>query len=440
MLQHTPGSTLVLDNDKLRAEFDGTTGMLARLIRKDTGVDVAIVQELLWYKAADGKEGAPGGTGSGNYIFQPQSNVTYSFTATGAPESVVTVNGSQVSEIRHVFVNNSIEQVFRLYKNSDVLEVEYRIGVIDTSDGVGHEVISRFTTDITSGDKFYTDGNGGEMVPRRKNSRAPLWPKGPEYFSCTEPTACNYFAVNTMAAIEDDTRRFTCLLDRSEGGTSLRPGQLELMLHRRLTSGCRWGMCEDGEKAGLNDVLGAEVVIKHWLSVDQVNKDGTSSSMARTRAQALNYPPSLLFSTIQGPKDRQPAPQKWPSRFDPLASTLPLPDNIELSTFETTKAGKVVLRLTHLFPSGEHPTLSTPATVNLAAFLGDRFVKQVTDFTETYASADASIEDVTRLAWKVHGEPVVPRKASASAQSTDISKVIIVAPADTRTFVLTMQH
>ena len=36
------------------------------------------------------------------------------------------------------------------------------------------------------------------------------------------------------------------------------------------------------EKAGLNDTLGATVVLKHWLSVDAQLADGSSPSLART--------------------------------------------------------------------------------------------------------------------------------------------------------------
>jgi len=45
-----------------------------------------------------------------------------------------------VSEVRHVFVAGRLEQVFRLYHDSDRLEVEYRVGPLDITDDVGKEV------------------------------------------------------------------------------------------------------------------------------------------------------------------------------------------------------------------------------------------------------------------------------------------------------------
>jgi len=73
--------------------------------------------------------------------------------------------------------------------------------------------------------------------------------------------SCNYFAVGTRAYIEDGARRLSVMTDRSEGGTSLASGQLELMLHRRLATGCRWGMCEQDqygmEKVGVHAYMNA---------------------------------------------------------------------------------------------------------------------------------------------------------------------------------------
>ena len=163
---------------------------------------------------------------------------------------------------------------------------------------------------------------------------------------------------NAQAA---ERRRFSVLLDRAEGATSMADGQLELMMHRRLATGCRWGMCEDGEKAGLNDTLVPTAAIpienlycscrltshaagrgghgqalalgrfggaqpsarlsfcRHPLSIHietpakgrggcsrvtvsptaQVAADGASAAVTRTRARQLNYPPSVLIGTQQ---------------------------------------------------------------------------------------------------------------------------------------------
>ncbi len=181
----------------------------------------------------------------------------------------------------------------------------YRLGPLDISDGDGKEVVARFDTDLRSGAQWLTDSNGLQLVRRTRDARAPLWPGGgaaAQYFNQTDAVAGNYYAANMVAALEEQQssssssegglarglgataaaaaaaavggggdgggaaagRRLSVLIDRSEGCSSLASGQLELMVHRRLTAGCRWGMCEPDdhgvmEVAGLNDTLGAEV-------------------------------------------------------------------------------------------------------------------------------------------------------------------------------------
>lgn len=440
------GFPAVLDNGLVQARFNAA-GMLASITK--AGVTVGVAQSLRYYIGGDGVHNSPyrsqGATGSGNYIFQPDSNMTYPFPQSGVPVSVtVGPAGPVVHEVRQVLVPGSIEQVFRLYNGSDTLEVEYRIGPIDVSDGVGKEVISHFATDIDSGATFLTDVNGMQSNTRTRNARATLWPGGPTYFNQTDAVAGNYFAVNSVAAITDRAitgragRRFSVLVDRAEGGASLASGALELMLHRRLAHGCRWGMCENGEAAGLNDTLGAEVVIRHRLSVDQVGQDGSSTALTRARARELNFPPSMLFGKVTA---------QWPhaKSTSPLASAGGLPQNLELTTWQLLDDGSTLLRLTHIFPVGEHPVLSAPASVDLCTLFGAKLCAAMaaagpSSFAEMNAAGDVPLESVSRLSWKVIGED--PGEATTAIQEDQVpgtpapgpSMVITVAPADTRTF------
>jgi hypothetical protein len=49
-----------------------------------------------------------------------------------------------------------------------------------------------------------------------------------------EPVAGNYYPVNSMIALNDSTAELVVVTDVSVGGASLRSGELELMVHRRL--------------------------------------------------------------------------------------------------------------------------------------------------------------------------------------------------------------
>ena len=106
----------------------------------------------------------------------------------------------------HMWVEGRIEQVFRLWGGSDTLEIEYRVGPIDVSDGIGKEVVSLFETDIESADMFSTDANGMQVNVRQRDQRSTLWPSGPSYFNQTDNVSGNYFAVNTMAHLSDAAR------------------------------------------------------------------------------------------------------------------------------------------------------------------------------------------------------------------------------------------
>jgi len=441
----------VLSNGILSASFDAT-GSLTSITRLDTNVTVALEHHLAYYVASNGSVGPHnpfGGSGSGNYIFQPDTASTHRYL----PDAATIVSGPVVTEVRQTFKTSSVELVYRLYQEADILEVEYRVGPVDITDGLGKEVISRFDTDINSDDEWATDTNTLLMTARKRDNRATLWPGGPEYFNQTDPVAGNYFAANTQAwvadashAIDGTGRRFSVLIDRSEGSSSLKPGSIELMLHRRLTEGCRWGMCEPDpdnggkmESSGLNDTLGAEVVIRHWLSVDTQFQNGSTDAETRIRARQLNSAPTVMFA--EGRTGAWPhAPQTWPL----LA---PLPPNVELTTWQRLDDGSALLRFTHIFAEGEHSgTLSKAVSIDLCAIFGTRLcerlaTKGVGSFVEMNAAGDVPLSEVTRLSWNVHNDTAgrnesVPAIVMPAAGILPYTLHIQLNPEYTRTFKL----
>lgn len=120
-----------------------------------------------------------------------------------------------------------------------------------------------------------------------------------------------------------------------------------------------------------------------------------------------------------------------------------LPVNLELTTWQVLDDGSVLLRLTHMFPKGEHPTLSGPATVDLCAVFGAGLCGQLAaagpaSFTEMTAAGDAPVAEVQRLTWRVKGEPstpLVPPEVPRPGPSMEVT----IGPADTRTFRLAPQ-
>ena len=64
------------------------------------------------------------------------------------------------------------------------------------------------------------------MVKRERDKRE-TW-----QLNSTEPVSQNYYPVNTRMYVKDRQNQMTVLTDRSQGGTSMKDGQLEIMLHR----------------------------------------------------------------------------------------------------------------------------------------------------------------------------------------------------------------
>lgn len=90
------------------------------------------------------------------------------------------------------------------------------------------EIVSRFTVDGFKNDEtFYTDSNGREMIKRKLNYR-PTY----TYDSSLEPVASNYYPVTAKISIKDERQNLqvSVLNERSQAGTSLDEGQLELMV------------------------------------------------------------------------------------------------------------------------------------------------------------------------------------------------------------------
>ena len=84
-------------------------------------------------------------------------------------------------------------------------------------------------TQIPSGGRFYTDSNGRQTLLRRRNFR-PTW----NMLNVTEPVAGNYYPINSHIYVTDAEENPGAVValvnDRSQGGTSLFDGQIELMV------------------------------------------------------------------------------------------------------------------------------------------------------------------------------------------------------------------
>jgi lysosomal alpha-mannosidase len=153
-----------------------------------------------------------------------------------------------------------------------------KMHLINFRDANGKEVITRFTTDFATKSTFYTDSNGREMLKRVRNSR-PTW-----NLTLEEPVAGNYYPITSKLSIVDDSRdlQLSLLTDRAQGGSSLKDGQLEMMIHRNCLHDDAFGVGEALDEIAFDKGLVARG--SHFLVVGpHTNKTGEISTTAQER-------------------------------------------------------------------------------------------------------------------------------------------------------------
>ena len=372
----------------------------------------SLTNELRYYQGHRGSNDKPENRASGAYIFRPDGdftipvdNITYS----------VLTKGPLVDELHITYEDGWLSQIARIYHGDgeDVMEMEWVVGPIPVDDGVGKEIIALYCTDIQSNGLFYTDSNGRQMMKRVRNSR-------PTYeIDSLEPTAQNYYPVNSQIFIKDDSTQLGVLVDRSQGGSSLQDGCVELMLHRRLLDDDAFGV---GEALNENAYgTGLVTVGKHLVVLGQ-----DTTEKRKEMSLDLFYKPLIVF---QKNADQNVFPQL----------DINLPANVHILTLrkillpEEPDATFVLLRLEHIYQVGEHPDLSTPATVSLSALFSGVF--SVEWARETLLGGNVWTDEAERLEWsKEDGEEGTKREEGKSREERDLE--VTIMPMEIRTFIL----
>lgn len=96
----------------------------------------------------------------------------------------------------------------------------------------------------------------------------------------------NYYPVQTAIAIQDDDMRFIVMNDRSQGGSVIQDGRVELMQNRRLNVDDHRGM---GEPLSEANSVGTGISVPATYFVQLFNRE-KRQSLQRTIQQRLDQP------------------------------------------------------------------------------------------------------------------------------------------------------
>lgn len=342
-----------------------------------------------------------------NSEFQFRASGAYIFRNNGPAKEIplvsqTVVHGLTVTELRSQYGSqpNDIHQgwvheILRVTDKGDV-EFDWIVGPIPIKDGIGKEIIWRLQSSIDSKDEFLTDSNGREVLVRRRNFR-PTWD-----VSIAEEVSGNYYPVNSMISIRQPNLQLAVLTDRSQGGTSLKSGQVELMMHRRCLHDDAFGVGEALNETG-SDGRGLQIRGSYRVKL-------TAASVSSLRAEALQMAlkPIVAFSS---------------SALDPkqtLVDPTALPANVQLLSLEQTANNEYLVRLENIYELKLNPQVSS---VDLKKLFGGR---------------DISVRE-TLLAANIDRASSGSSRYGGPRDSVLANTKFTLHPMQIRTFVVTLQ-
>ncbi|XP_059099516.1 lysosomal alpha-mannosidase-like [Tigriopus californicus] len=362
---------------------------------------------------------------SGAYIFRPDDETPVVMDIDQIEEFKL----DQVTEWRVKLIGDWASYIIRKFTNRDEYEVEWLVGPIpkDTLD-MGKEVIMVYTDKTLENDgEFWTDANGRQFMRRIKDERFSYELTDGD----KEPVSSNYYPVTTGIFIKNATTSLSVINDRAQGGSSLNPGQIELMVHRR---------CYRDDGFGVGEALdeffeGKPLVVrgKHVVSMG-LNDQETSWRRLRMREEFLR--PVFLFNQFEGTL------QDW-QNLEGLktksALVQDLPENANILSLERhpREPDTLVIRLENIYGPGEVPNADQPIVVNLEGLFKDI---QVNGVVELSLGANLPLEDSSRLHWTTSSFNAEHERVHPMSRSIMKESRVTLNSMDIRTFKIAFSY
>ncbi|KAM4532721.1 alpha-mannosidase 2 [Fundulus diaphanus] len=286
---------LSLTNKHLQIWSSPETGLLQK-VRLQSGLVRQVQVQFLWYGTRTS------GDKSGAYLFLPGGEGPQVYSSSEPPLVRVT-RGPIFSDITSCYPH--FTHTVRLYHleghAGKSLEVSNTVDI--RSEG-NRELAMRLVSDVASGNRFYTDLNGFQMQQRRTLEKLPL--------------QANFYPMTSASFLQDSSSRLSLLSAQSQAAASLRSGELELVLDRRLQQDDNRGLGQGVTDNKLTESLYHLLLEDRRGGAKEVGGASVEhlSLLAHLASLSLCHPPITMVDPGEGqlPKLRP---------FQPLRSSLP---------------------------------------------------------------------------------------------------------------------
>ncbi|CAK9303127.1 unnamed protein product [Gordionus sp. m RMFG-2023] len=394
---------LFMENKVFTLVFDPDTKQMALLTNKVSDIEVRLNQSFYWYGQSSAKS-------SDAYLFRSNALEANNISSFSNGIQLKIIKGTLFDQARQIF-SPWLYQDITLYKNANYLDMAWTVGSIPIHDKISKDIVMRIDSDIASSvyrrvrsssnkrlgrftkfNKFYTDSNARFMMPRSVANienittfdydllnfdQANMGKMDPYNFIPKQ-----YYPVNSKIFIKDEKKKDTkrkrqlgIVNDRSQGGTSLKEGSIELMVHRRMVSDAGLGVDEVLNETG-SDGQGLIARGKHLLVFDTRVR---CNKLMTKLAQTVYLSPQIMFLTPDNDKRNSYNNSKLKTPRSFLIKELPA--NLHLLSLYQWGEKRILLRLEHIYSPGEHPQLSKPVTIDLKRIFSTFTVESLIETT-----------------------------------------------------------
>ncbi|CAG9585926.1 unnamed protein product [Danaus chrysippus] len=319
----------------------------------------------------------------GAYILRPLDN---------KPEAIIdyidtkVYKSEEVQEI-HSRYSDYASFVLRLYRDSVLCEVDWILGPLP-ADGLGREVFIRYTTDLENDGVFYTDGNGRQALKRIRHRRHTYQPYD------LEPVAGNIYPVTTRIYIEDLKKnlRLSIFNDRSQGGSSLLEGAVDLMVDRQIYTD------DSGVQTFLNETIdGKGLIIRGTHYVYLTRGDHRPNRVFEKKfSKEIELKPQIFFSRISQMVEKNHWLHKK-NEYSALKTKLPI--GVHILTIQEWNQKTLLIRLENylekvdVIKSGVKEVKLKDMFENIEPY----------ELSEVKLAANIHLKDWTQVQWQKNG-------------------------------------